>query len=137
MHTARLFSALLVSFVGAGCLFAQAQQDPGNKPNVFFGKTPPVDKSRLRDLKGVVKDDAGAALEGAIIALKDLKTGKVVEFITKQDGAYLFYDLNMDIDYELTARHEGFAAPVKKKLTKYDSRKPAVLNFELERKKSG
>src|SRR5712692_622157 len=120
----------------ASFAFPQSQQTPSDKPNVFFGKEPKVDKSRLRDLKGVVKDDANQPVESAIVQLKDLKTGKVVEFVTKKDGAYLFYDTNMDIDYQLTATRDGFSAPVKKKVTKYDSRKPAVLNFELERKKA-
>lgn len=125
---------LLVIAIGTGLAWAQSTPEPGDKPNVFFGKTTKVDKSRLRDLKGLVKDDADKPVEGVIVLLKDLKTGKVVEFVTKPDGAYLFYDLNMDLDYELTAKGDGFTAVVKK-LSKYDSRKPAMLNFELERKK--
>ena len=44
-------------------------------------------------------------------------------------------DLDMKIDYELTAKRDGFGEPVKKTLSKYDSRKPATLNFELQRNK--
>jgi hypothetical protein len=135
MNIEKLLAILIFLMAGPGLVWAQSTPDPNNKPNVFFGSTPKVDKSRLRDLKGLVKDDAEKPVEGAIVLLKDLKTGKVVEFVTKPDGAFLFYDLNMDLDYELTAKGDGFTAPVKKKLSKYDSRKPAVLNFELERKK--
>ena len=133
MRKLLVIAALLMA--GTGLALAQSTPDPNNKPNVFFGSTPKVDKSRLRDLKGQVKDDVDKPVEGAIVLLKDLKTGKVVEFVTKADGAYLFYDLNMDVDYELTAKGDSFTAAVKKKLSKYDSRKPALLNFELERKK--
>jgi hypothetical protein len=125
---------LIFLMAGGGLMLAQSTPDPNSKPNVFFGTTPKVDKSRQRDLKGLVKDDADKPVEGAIVQLKNLKTGKVVEFITKQDGTYLFYELNMDVDYELTAIREGFLA-LKKNLSKYDSRKPATLNFDLERKK--
>jgi len=135
MNTRRLLVIAAFGMAGTGLGWTQSTPDPNNKPNVFFGSTPKVDKSRLRDLKGLVKDDAEKPVGGAIVLLKDLKTGKVIEFVTKPDGAYLFYDLNMDLDYELTAKGDGFTAPVKKKLSKYDSRKPAVLNFELERKK--
>ena len=136
MHIRKLYPVLVLLMAAVCPVFAQSQHTPSDKPNVFFGKEPKVDKSRLRDLKGVVKDDANQPVESAIVQLKDLKSGKVVEFVTKKDGAYLFYDTNMDIDYELTATRDGFSAPVKKKVTKYDSRKPAVLNFELERKKA-
>lgn len=135
MNIRKLLVIAAVWMAGTALALAQSTPEPGDKPNVFFGKTPKVDKSRLRDLKGLVKDDADKPVEGVIVLLKDLKTGKVVEFVTKPDGAYLFYDLNMDIDYELTAKGDGFTAAVTKKLSKYDSRKPAMLNFELERKK--
>src|SRR5260370_20466348 len=135
MNIRKFLAIIVILMAETGLVVAQSTPDPNNKPNVFFGSTPKVDKSRLRDLKGLVKDDADKPVEGAIVLLKDLKTGKVVQFITKPDGAYLFYDLNMDQDYELTANREGFSASVTKKLSKYDSRKPAILNFELERKK--
>jgi hypothetical protein len=107
---------------------------PGYKPTVFPDKTPKADKSRLRDLKGMVKDETNNPVEGAIIKLKNGKTGKVVEYITKQDGTYLFYDLSMDIDYDLLVTRDGFE-DAKKTLSRYDSRKPASLNLQLEHKK--
>jgi len=116
--------------------FSQARPSdtPGNSGTVFPNKLPKPDKSRQRDLKGIVKDDADAPVEGAVVKLKDMQTGKVVDFITKKDGSYLFYELNMDVDYELTAIHDGFTE-LKKTLSRYDSRKPATLDFHLERKK--
>ena len=118
--------------------FAQSTPPPlpTEKPAVFDGKrNPKENKSRMRDLSGTVQDDGGTPVEGAIVQLKDMKTGKMIDFITKKDGAYTFRELDMDIDYELTAKRDGFGDPVKKKLTKYDSRKPATLNFELQHKK--
>jgi len=138
MSIAKFFLLASVLFLGSGTAFAQAtpSQLPTEKPTVYDGKKPPKeDKSRLRDLTGVVKDDAGTPIDGAIVQIKDTRSGKVIDFITKQSGAYEFHELNMDIDYELTAKRDGFGEPVKKKLSKYDSRKPATLNFELQRTK--
>ena len=140
MGIQKLILASLVLLPGCRGAFAQATPPalPTEKPATFDGKmNPKEDKSRLRDLKGVVKDEAGAPIEGAIVQLKNSYTGKLVNFITKQDGTYTFTALNMDIDYDLTAKRNGFGDPVKKKLSKYDSRKPATLNFELQKKESG
>ena len=40
----------------------------------------------------------------------------------------------MSLTFELAATHEGFDGPVIKRVSQYDTRKPAVRNFELERK---
>lgn len=127
---------LLLSVAAAVCC-AQATPSslPTEKPAVFDGKVnPKPDKSRLRTLSGLVRDGKGDALSGAVVQLKNLKTGRTIDFITKQDGSYRFDELNMDIDYELTAKSDGHGDPVTKKLSKYDSRKPAILNFELQPK---
>jgi hypothetical protein len=133
------FLATPLFLAAAQLAFSQASPAPTpnenpEKPNVYMGKLPKVDKSRQRDLKGFVRDDHDNPLDGAIVSLKDLKTGKIVSFRTKQDGAYLFYDLDMDQDYELTTKADGTAAPVVKKFSKYDTRKKPVLNFELAKK---
>ena len=137
MNCAKLFVFFSILMFAMSPAYPQATPAPapGDKPNVFLQKEPPVDKSRLRDLKGVVKDDGENPVEGAVVQLKNLKTGKVVQFITKKDGLYLFYDLSMDIDYELLANREGYVQAPKKTVTKYDSRKPATVNLQMERKK--
>lgn len=126
----------LLLFVALGAAFAQSSSVPSDKPNVFLQKEPKVDKSRQRDLKGIVKDSTGQLLEGAIVQLKDLTNGKIVDFRTKEDGRYLFYDLNMDANYEVRVIKDGFEPAPMRKLTKYDTRRPAILDFELERKKA-
>src|ERR1019366_7465852 len=114
------FSVVLLLMGAAGSIYGQAApSDPENRPNVYPVKEPKPDKSRLRDLKGVVKDEADNPIEGAIVSLKDLRTAKVVSFRTKPDGSYLFYDLNMDQNYEVTAKADDSSEPTLKKLTKY------------------
>jgi len=132
---------LLPSFVllaGTASAFAQATPSalPTEKPATFDGKrNPKEDKSRIRDLSGFVRDDSGSPIDGAIVRIRDTKSGRTIDYITKQDGSYAFRELDMDIDYELSAKRDGYGDPVKKKLSKYDSRKPAVLNFELAKTK--
>ena len=125
---------MLVGF--AGVVLGQAQPSPNHndQPVTFSGLQPKVEKSFLRDIKGTVKDANGNALEGAIVRLKNLKTGKEVSTETKKDGAYIYYDLDIRDDYEVTASHEGFEGPVTKRVSEYDSRRPAIRNFELEHK---
>ena len=139
MNAVRFFSIPLLVLSAATLASPQAtpSPSPNDKSNASFsGREPKPDKSRIRDLKGRVTDQAERPVDGAIIQLKNLRTNKIVDFRTKPDGAYLFYDLNMDIDYELTVKCDACDAPVTKKLSKYDERKPATLNFELQRKKS-
>ncbi len=128
------FSPLLVALpLLCAVAWAQATPPPSETPTVFNGKKPTKEeKERMRDLSGIVSDESGAPIDGAVVQLKNLKTGQEIEFITKKNGKYLFTDLNMNIDYELTAKRDGYAAAEKKKLSKYDSRKPATLNFELQ-----
>jgi len=138
MSIAKFFLLSPFLFLAATVVSAQSTPSPlpTEKPATFDGKrNPKEDKSHLRELTGVVKDDAGAPIVGAIVQIKDTRTGRVIDFITKQTGTYEFHELDMNIDYELTAKRDGFGDPVKKKLSKYDSRKPATLNFELQRTK--
>jgi hypothetical protein len=131
----RLSCLAVVSLFAAASCFAQSAPLPNEKPAVFDGKmNPKPDKSRLRNLSGLVRGSDGELLSGAIVQLKNLKTGRTIDFITRQDGSYRFDELDMDIDYELTARSDGHGQPLTKKLSKYDSRKPAILNFQLQPK---
>jgi len=132
MKFARLLPVLLFAFAGAA--LAQSSPNHNDQPVTFSGLAPKVEKSFLRDIKGTVKDVNGNALQGAIVRLKDLKSGKVVTTETDKDGAYVYYDLDIRSEYELTATHDGFQGPVTKRVSEYDTRRPAIRNFELERK---
>lgn len=133
---ARFVTVPIAVCLGAAGLYAQSTQTPlpNEKPAVFDGKpNPKPDKSHIRNLSGVVRDKSGDPISGAVVQLKNSKTSEVIDFITKTDGSYRFDDLDMNIDYDLTAKRDGYGDPVTKKLSKYDSRKPAILNFELQR----
>ena len=127
-------SAVSLSAVSLGAIaLASAQQtDPSNKPHVFLeNRSKPGKPSTLRVIDGTVKDQKDSPIRGAVVQLKDMKTSKVVDFLTKDDGRFAFRDLPMDVNFELTAKHGAIISPVKK-VTPYDSRHEVVLTFRLE-----
>jgi hypothetical protein len=128
-----LVKILLAPLLLLACL-APAQQTagPDEKPNVYLQNDKPKNQkeSNTRTILGTVKDASDNAVSEAIVQLKDLKTSKVVDFVTKDDGKFVFNDLPMDINYELGAKHGDLTAPVKK-VSIYDTRKSVILNFQL------
>ena len=123
-------------FVSIACVLAWGapqtrQTDPTDRSNVFLeNKEKPPKPSEARTISGLVKDRNDNPVRGAIVQLKDMKTSKVIDFPTKDDGKFAFHDLRMDIDYELTAKHDGIASV--KKVSTFDTRKNVVLTFKLE-----
>ena len=109
----------------------QSNPNPQQKPAVILeNKEKPPKPSDARTITGLVKDERDNPIRGAIVQLKDMKTSKVIDFPTKDDGKFAFHDLRMDIDYELTAKHDGLTSM--KKVSIYDTRKNVVLTFKLE-----
>jgi len=124
---------LLISITCAAAFgWAQSgQHDPADRSNVFLSnEEKPPKASEARTISGLVRDQNDNPIRGAIVQLKDMKTSKVVDFPTKDDGKFAFHDLHMDIDYELTAKHDGITSV--KKVSIYDTRKNVVLTFKLE-----
>jgi hypothetical protein len=121
------------------CLFlvawvAPAQQNngPEQKPNVYLQNDRPKNEkeTNTRTIEGTVKDSSDNPLRGGIVQLKDMRSSKIVDFVTKDDGKFVFHDLPMDINYELTATRGDLTAPAKK-VSIYDTRKSIILNFQL------
>jgi len=112
--------------------FAFPQDGPDQKPNVFLqnDRTKPQKQSTTRIIDGTVKDAADNPIADAIVQLKNTKTSSVVDFVTKDDGKYVFRDLPMDINFELVAKHNSLVTPVRK-VSIYDTRNHIIMNFEL------
>ena len=112
--------------------FGFAQDGPDQKPNVFLqnDRTKPQKPSTTRLIDGTVKDAAGNPIADAIVQMKNTKTSSVVDFVTKDDGKYVFRDLPMDVNFDLLAKHNDLITPVKK-VSIYDTRNHIILNFEL------
>jgi len=60
-----------------------------------------------RVVDGRVDDKAGAAIPGAVVYLKDIKSLAVKSFICSSDGTFHFGQLSQDADYELWAELNG------------------------------
>lgn len=134
----RIHNLLQVVLIFAATVSLVHAQPPGagtpnDKGKLFGGKAPSEEDLNGRNLLGAVTNEAGEFVEGAVVSLKNLKSGKERSFITKKDGVYRFESLRMDADYEMMAKFKGSASDTKK-LSMYDSRKHAVRNFVIPNK---
>jgi hypothetical protein len=90
------------------------------------------EEANSRAVMGTVTTADDKLVGGAVVQLKDMRTLQVRSFITLDDGQYHFSGLRNDIDYELTARSGEMTAT--RKLSIFDNRKQAVMNFKLDKK---
>jgi hypothetical protein len=130
MNVLKLSAVPFVILAAAGLLCAQA--DPEKHPEATFGSDThkPTKPSKQRTILGTVKDQADNPVVGAIVQLTDLRTSKVIDFATKDDGKFAFRELRLDVNYELVAKRGDLVAPTKK-VTIYDTRNQVILNFKL------
>ena len=90
------------------------------------------EEANSRAVTGTVTSADDKPVAGAVVQLKDMRSLQVRSFITLDDGQYHFTGLRIDIDYELTARSGELTA--NKKLSLFDNRKAAVMNFKFDKK---
>ena len=86
-----------------------------------------------RSVQGVVTSADDAPVTGAVVQLENTKTLQIRSYITKEDGAYFFYELSPEVDYKLKADFQG-ASSGSRTLTSFDSRKKVVINLKLAKK---
>ena len=86
-----------------------------------------------RTLTGRVVNAQDAAVQKAIVYLKNTKTLTIKTYISEPDGSYRFPGLAPNVDYEVYAEHEGARSPVKT-LSGFDSRKQANITLKLSGK---
>lgn len=130
MRTLSFFVALAsATFVTVSTASAQYQPEPNpaNKPYVFLGgdKVKKGGPATSRAVKGVVTDEFGKPMQGALVTLTDLKSKQKWSVDTKADGKYNFDELSFVVDYELSAKR-GSSVSVVKKLSQYE-RAPLVV----------
>jgi hypothetical protein len=101
--------------------------------------TPPMPAQRrqgqanaLRDVQGMVSDESGKPVVGAVVQLKNTKTLEIISFITKDQGEYYFHGLSPDIDFEISAQFGDKASSVRT-LSTFDTRKQSVMNLKLDK----
>jgi len=134
----RLIVLSCAAVLGLGSVSAFAQGDrldaDANKPSVAVGPGTPKEKKdrpvTSRAVKGLVVDESGKPIEGALVNLTDLKTKEKWTYVTKADGRYNFDSLSLTVDYNVVAKKGPASSPVKH-LSQYDHQTPAVRNLEI------
>lgn len=90
-------------------------------------------EANSRAVQGLVTSAGDQPVTGAVVQLKDMRTLQVRSYITQSDGAYHFYGLRMDIEYQVTAK-SGDATAGPRSLSIFDTRKDAVMHLKLDKK---
>ena len=88
----------------------------------------PAEKS----VSGIVTDEAGAPVPGAVVQLKDTKTLQVRSFIAREQGDYYFHGLATDVAYELKADANGKSSGAKT-LSLFNTNPEAKINLQLKK----
>ncbi|MDQ2835428.1 MAG: carboxypeptidase-like regulatory domain-containing protein [Acidobacteriota bacterium] len=83
-----------------------------------------------RIVQGKVVDIANAAVNGAVVYLKDDHSLAVKSYITDGEGTYRFGQLAQNTDYELWAESGGKKSPVKT-ISSFDSKNQFFINLKL------
>jgi hypothetical protein len=136
MRVIVLYLGALLSLASA-VAFAQGSTNDvdKNKPSVAVGPGTPKEKkdhpATVRKVSGLVIDQTGQPVDGALVSLTDLKSKEKWTFVTKANGKYNFDTLSLTVDYELNAR-KGAVASIVKHLSQYDRSTPLVRNLEID-----
>lgn len=100
---------------------------------VLLATAAPNAAGQGRSVRGMVTDQAGEPLRGAVVKIKNALTLQIRSYITQADGEYRFHGLHRDVDYKLKARFRGQTSKVRT-LNWYDSRPQAQIDFKLRLK---
>jgi len=100
---------------------------------VFAGALPGQnDDTGTRSVQGLVTDESGKPVAGAVVQLKDTKSLQIRSFRTEADGTYHFAGLSTNVEYELEANNDG-ASSGKKTLSVFNTRKAPTVNLKLKK----
>ena len=121
MKTSRKLALVLLIGMAATVLFAQ-----GNSK----GK-----ESELRTVRGTVIDKDENPVETAVVYLKNLHTQDIVTHLSGSDGKFSFSGLDLNVDYEIHAEHDGWMSSTHT-ISNFDTRKDFVVTLKLARKKA-
>jgi hypothetical protein len=84
-----------------------------------------------RTVTGIVTDESGAPVPGAIVQLENMKTMQIRSFVAKDKGDYYFHGLGMDVDYRLKAESNGKTSATRT-VSSFDSHPEVTINLQLK-----
>jgi hypothetical protein len=84
-----------------------------------------------RTIQGKVLDDREAAVGGATVFLKNLKSKDIKSFTSMTDGSFRFAQVGMVDDYEVWAE-QGKKRSATKTVSSFDSRKDVEFDLKLK-----
>ncbi len=121
-----LLRSIAGKVVLGSCSFAAFSLATPDSP-LFAQQRGPVQ----RVVQGKVMDKAEAALQGAVVYLKDGHSLAVKSFISDDQGAYRFGQLAQNTDYEIWAESNGKKSPVKT-ISSFDSKNQFFINLKID-----
>ena len=128
---------IYVVFALCSPAFLAAFQRPPGDPSKHesskweaFKKYPSNKPQTERTLRGTVAFSDGSPVQGAVVTLKNTKTGKELSTPTLADGQYRFSGLDVKIDYEVRASFREEKTAVRT-LSYLNEAKAPAINFQL------
>lgn len=136
----------LNSACAIGCLAAvlcaqaptpsQQQQSEGSRTDATLDNHRPLIQKKekaptSRTVTGIVTDDTGQPLGGALVIMTDLKTNEKRSFFTKKDGRYMFDDIAFTQDYQVQAKWKQMVSETRK-ISQYDHNAKVVRLLQVQ-----
>jgi hypothetical protein len=112
--------------LGVGVVFATA--------SLAQARMPVAERERVKNVSGVVIDQAEAPISGAVVYLKNTKTLAVKSFITNEAGQFRFNALSPNTDYELYAEFNANRSGTKT-VSSFDSKTEVNMTLKVDVKR--
>jgi hypothetical protein len=90
-----------------------------------------VSAQQTREVRGVVNDQNGRPVAGAVVQMTNLHSGQVWTCSTQSGGRYRFQAVHFGESYRLEAKFRDHAGSVRH-LSEYDWRPEAVINLRVD-----
>jgi hypothetical protein len=119
----KLFTILGLVLLSAQ-LFAQREDRQGGPPQQQRTVTPPAPPLATRDVSGIIKDESGQTVIGALVTLKSKKD--TISGATNLDGVFIFKGVKQNT-FNITVKNLG-SKPFVQKYAFSDTKKNVVLD---------
>ena len=90
-----------------------------------------AEREASRSVSGTVLSKNDAALNGAVVYLKNTKTLSIKSYIADDRGQFRFNSLSSNVDYELYAEYNGVRSGTKT-VSAFDNRKSVELTLHVD-----